>query len=322
MFYNITRDSGIPLIGTLFMGVIDRGSNLLQIRPTTLCNLNCTFCSTGISNKELRPNHFSVELDYLVDIVKEIASYKDTEIIAFIESVGEPLTYPRIAELIKEIKSIPQVERTVLVTNATLLAENLIKRLEGNLDQINISIHALDEDIAKSLSGSPDYNLKKIIESIKKIKNIEIWLTPVWIPNVNDKEIPKIIEFAKSISAKMGIQKYEIYKYSNKIKKAKKITYFKFYKQLEEWEKEYNYKLKIGPSMLKIKKTRELPLVFKKGEKVSAIIKCPSWMKNQMIAVSSNRAIAVNNCNLPIESKVRIKILQNKDNIYIAELLN
>ena len=42
----IDEASGIPLIGLLHIGVIDRGSNLLQVRTSTACNKSCTFCST------------------------------------------------------------------------------------------------------------------------------------------------------------------------------------------------------------------------------------------------------------------------------------
>ena len=321
MLYTIKRDSGIPLLGTIFMGVIDRGSNLLQIRPTTVCNIDCQFCSTHIADPKLRPNHFMIDIDYLYETIKEIVDYKNTDIVAFFESVGEPTSYPQLPELIKRVKALPQVKRTSMVTNGTLLTDTLLKNLEGHLDQINVSIHALDENLAKTLAGSPYYNVNKIIESLKKIKNIEVWLTPVWLPGVNDHEIPKLIEFAKEHNFKIGIQKYEIYKYSRKMKQAKMMNYYKFYKQLTAWEKEFNYKLKIGPSTFSIQRTKNLPLVFEKGEVITATIKAPSWMKEQVIAVAKNRAIAIDNCALPVGSEVKIKILQNKNNIYLAKTL-
>ena len=41
----ITADSDIPLVGSLYFGIIDRGTSLLQVRPSCGCNLNCPFCS-------------------------------------------------------------------------------------------------------------------------------------------------------------------------------------------------------------------------------------------------------------------------------------
>ncbi|MCE4627148.1 MAG: radical SAM protein, partial [Desulfurococcales archaeon] len=41
----VNIEEPLPLVGTVFIGVIDRGTNVLQVRPTTLCPLNCIFCS-------------------------------------------------------------------------------------------------------------------------------------------------------------------------------------------------------------------------------------------------------------------------------------
>ena len=42
----ITKESGIPLLGAIAFGIIDRGTDLIQVRPTSVCNLNCVYCST------------------------------------------------------------------------------------------------------------------------------------------------------------------------------------------------------------------------------------------------------------------------------------
>ncbi len=39
----VTRESGLPLIGHTAFGLIDRGTNLIQVRPVSGCNLNCIF---------------------------------------------------------------------------------------------------------------------------------------------------------------------------------------------------------------------------------------------------------------------------------------
>ena len=62
----VHRDSGIPLIGSRIFGIVDRGSNMLEVKPMTSCNINCIFCSVdeGISSKKVVD--FVVEKDYLV----------------------------------------------------------------------------------------------------------------------------------------------------------------------------------------------------------------------------------------------------------------
>ena len=77
MLFRVTKESGIPLIGCLYFGVIDRGTNLLQVRPSCSCNLNCPFCSVDAGPcSRTRVTNFEVELKYLVEEVKKVAEFK------------------------------------------------------------------------------------------------------------------------------------------------------------------------------------------------------------------------------------------------------
>ena len=40
----IDDNSSIPLMGIDFFGVIDRGTNVIEVKPLTLCNLKCKYC--------------------------------------------------------------------------------------------------------------------------------------------------------------------------------------------------------------------------------------------------------------------------------------
>ena len=148
---------------------------------------------------------------------------------------------------------------------------------------------------------------------------MELNLTPVYIPKINDEEIPKLIKLAKSLDCNILIQKYETYKYSRKIRKANDLTFYKFYKKLEEWEKEYNIKLKYNSFKFNIKKTKPLEKAFDINEVIVAEIILPGWYKNQMIASSRNRLITILDCKKPLNSKIRIKIINNDNNIYLAK---
>jgi uncharacterized Fe-S cluster-containing radical SAM superfamily enzyme len=54
-FY-IREELDIPLVGSTEIGVVDRGSNIIEIKPLTGCNFTCTYCSVdeGKKFKELR----------------------------------------------------------------------------------------------------------------------------------------------------------------------------------------------------------------------------------------------------------------------------
>ncbi|MEM7825453.1 MAG: radical SAM protein [Candidatus Aenigmatarchaeota archaeon] len=320
--FKIGSGSEIPLVGTICFGIIDRGTNLLQIRPSTLCNLSCIFCSTDLGpNSKTRITEYIVELDYLLEWVREVARFKGEKLQAHID-FGEPTLYPNLIELVQGLKEIKEVEIVSMESkNLHLNFEKIDELAEVGLDRINLSLDALDPELAKKLAGTESYDVNIIIELAEYIakSRIKLLLAPVWVPGLNDQEIPKIIKFVKEIGAKLGIQKYEAHKYGRKPEGVKPISWWKFYRKLEEWEKEFNFKLKITPKDFRIEKRKMLPIIFEKGEKIRAEIKAPGWIKNEMIGVAKNRCISIVDCKANIGDKIKVQIIENKHNIYVAK---
>lgn len=317
MLVKINRDSGIPLVGAIQFGIIDRGTNLLQIRPTTICNLKCAFCSTRAGEHDVE---FEVEYDYLLNWIKEIAEYKGNNLIAFVESVGEVLTYPKIIELIKGIKKIKQFKEIVLMTNGILLAKEKIRKLkEAGIDNINLSIHSLDFKKAEELAGC-NYNLLHIIDMAESIirEKINLVLTPVYIPG-HENDIENLIVLSKKLNCQIGVQKYEVHKTGRKLKGVKEMNYYNFYRKLREWEKKFGIKLLLRGKDFGIERRKGLDVLFRKGEKVNVEIKQKGWWKGQYLGVKDNRIITVIGDNLKINSVVNTRIIENKHNLYIAK---
>jgi len=315
----IDQDLGIPLIGLAYIGILTRNNNtLLQIRPTTVCNMKCPFCSTAANSLKIHPRNFIVDKDYLVAWIKEVINYLEGIDVAHIDSVGDPTTYSDLIPLIKEIKKL-KVKTISMVTNGVLL--NNIKELkEAGLDKVNISIHTLNKEKGKLLFGKDSYDVDKVIKNIKELlKNkLEVWLTPVYIQNFNEADIEDLIELSKELKCNIGIQKYEFHKYGRKMK-TKEETYYSFYKKINEWENKYNLKLGFKAKDIEVKKTKKLPQKFKLNEKINIEIKAKGWMPNQMIGTARNRAITILDCNKPVNSTVKAKIIQMKNNIYVAK---
>jgi len=321
----IKVDKYVPLMGSIAFGIVDRGTNLLQVRPTSLCNLNCVFCSTDSGpHSRFHKNNFIVDLNYLVSEVKRIVDFKGRDDIEInIDSVGEPMTYPEIVKLIKRCKNIEGVYKVSMQTNGVLLNKEKIKDLKkAGLDVVNFSISSLDSDLAKKLSNFPAYNIKKIKENVKLLidSGINVRLCPVWIPKLNDDEIPKLIEFANEVGAELGIQKYEIYRYSRKVK-VKPWNWWKFYDKLKKMEKEFKVKLVLSKKDLSITKAKRVPEVFKKGERVQLEVKLPGWYGDQMICVGRDRCVSVLKCDKKIGDLVNVKILETNNNLYLGEMI-
>lgn len=328
MLFKIKKESGIPLLGTIYFGVIDRGTNLLQIRAYCGCNLNCPFCSVDAGPfSKTRVTEYVVELEYLISYIKEIIKFKDSNNIeCHIDSTGEPMLYPSIIELVQELRKLPEVKTISIQTNGTLLTEEKIKQLEtAGLSRINLSILSMEPELAKKLSGVPWYDVENIKETAKLIakSKIDLLIAPVYLPKLNDEEIPKIIKFALEIGAgkncpPLGIQKFEKHKLGRKPKGIGFQSWWRFYnKYLKSLEKEFNTKLILHPRDFGIYRTKSLPVVMEKNEKLSAKIVAQGWLKKEMIGIARDRCISIMDCQRK-EGNIRVKIVSNKHNIYVA----
>ncbi|MEX0567548.1 MAG: radical SAM protein [Candidatus Njordarchaeota archaeon] len=330
----IRREDNIPLVGCIAFGLIDRGTNTIQVRPTSLCPLSCIFCSTDAGPRsKRRQTEYLVELEYMIEVFREIVRYKgEYAIEVHIDTVGDPLTYPKIVDLVQELKSTKGVEVVSMQTHGVLLTEKILGDLsDAGLDRINLSIDALDPELAKYLSGTPEYDIEKITGLAEYIVNstkMDLLIAPVWVPSINDAEIPKIIEFALKIGAgkkwpALGIQKYIPHKRGRKPKNIKPMTWKEFYKKLAAWETKYKTKLILSLSRdFGLHKRKMLPLKYNVGEKAIVKVVALGWLKNEVIAAGRNRSITVVRIpsEIPIGTELFVKIIQNKHNLYISKI--
>jgi len=320
-----------PLLGHIAFGIIDRGTNLLQVRPTSFCALSCIFCSVDAGPcSRHRQTEYNVDINYLVDWVKKIAYYKNEAIHAHIDATGDPILHPKITNLVRQLHNLSIVKSISMETHGALLTERKLDELDdAGLSRLNLSIDSIDPTIAKKLAGTPWFNIKKVLGLAKYITSslkMDLLIAPVWVPGINDKEIPKIIKFALDIGAgkrwpPLGIQKYEAHKYGRKPQGVKPMKWREFYNKLREWEQEYSVKLIIKPEDFGIKKSRRVPIIFQRFEKVGVRIIGPGWLKKQWIGVARKRVITIVGVKgqPPLGETISARILRTKDGIYVAE---
>lgn len=64
----------VPLLGYNAFGLIDRGTNLIQVRGVSGCNLSCVFCSVDEGPySRTRKLDYVVDIDYLMKWFDEVA---------------------------------------------------------------------------------------------------------------------------------------------------------------------------------------------------------------------------------------------------------
>lgn len=290
----VNAESGIPLYGLDFVGILDRGTNVLEVKLSTVCNLHCRYCFVSSGDYDM---NFEVDPDYAIEWVKKTIAIKEgTDIEIHIACYGESLLYPSLLDLIRKLKSIPEIAIVSIQSNGLLLTPELIKKLEdAGCNRLNISLNSLDSNQCVDLSGVTKYNLDHLLSMFDLIlqSKMELLIAPVWFFGINDKGILDIIHYVKEKEKsgyywpkiRLGIQNYLTYKTGRKIKKAFSREFSYFYKRLRGFEKEYGLKLKLGPSDFDIKKQTPIVPPVKENDEVYARIIAKGRYKDEYIGV-------------------------------------
>ena len=315
-------------MGTNYFGIVDRGTNIIEVKPITSCNISCIFCSVDEGPNSKRKSDFVVEKGYLVSEFKKIVEFKKSnKIDAHINAQGEPTLYGDLIELVKDIMSVHGVKTSSIDTNGLLLNKKVIDELaEAGLTRVNLSLHSLDTQKANQLAGYP-YNLKKVLEIAEYIPKtkMDLIVVPVWLKGYNDEELPKLAKFAREIGAGktgpyIGIQNFLNYRFGRNPVDEESMD--EFYKKMRELEEKYGEKLIIDKHSFDIQELPELPKPFKKGQIIEAEIVLHGRIGNEMLAKEKERLISVPNCYKNEGNKVKLRIKRTKHNIFLGELLN
>ena len=115
----------------------------LRIVITPECNYNCYFChkeGCGCNKRLLVPKDYQ----YVAKILKDLLGWHTLTITG-----GEPLLHPDYRQICKLLKESGL--RITTVTNLSLLSNPEV--LVYN-DQINISLHSMDAEVYKKITGS------------------------------------------------------------------------------------------------------------------------------------------------------------------------
>ena len=154
--------------------------------------------------------------------------------------------YARLPELVAALKAIDAVSVVSLQTNGTLLDEKKIAALAAaGLDRVNLSLHALDPALAREMAGVDWFDIGKVTDAARAVaqSSMDLLIAPVYMPGINDAEIPELIAFARECGAgkkfpPLGIQKFERYKYGRTPKGVKVQSWWQFFnRSIKEWEK-------------------------------------------------------------------------------------
>ena len=318
---NANQESKIPLFGLDFLGILDRGTNVLEVKPITICNLRCRYCFVSAGDYK---HNFSIEPDYLIDWIKksiEIKQCDDIEI--HLSAYGEIMLYKPLYEFLHRLQSIKEIGKVTLQTNGLLLTPEVIQKLdELGVFRLNISLNSMDAGECATYCGVKKYDLNHLLEmcDLTLKSSMQLLIAPVWFKNINDQGILDIISYAKKIEEqgykwpkfRLGIQNYLTYKTGRKIKRTHMKQFGYFYHLLHEMEKEHKLRLRLYAEDFGIHKTKAIVPPVKLGDIKNVIILRQGRWDNEFIALLDDSwgVKVISKVKLQNDQKVRVKFIK------------
>ncbi len=166
---------------------------------TPACNHDCIFCYSNVAlklGKAPKPGYYGWENPYAITV----------------SQYGEPLMSPRIVEVNRLLRKKFPDARLDLQTNGSLLTEELWQKLD--FDLVMISLDAASREKHKTITNADTFenvvNALKIVGADKSVRSV---VRTIFMPGINDEDIPKIAELAASLGVdEMMLQPLTIHK--------------------------------------------------------------------------------------------------------------
>jgi cyclic pyranopterin phosphate synthase len=174
----------------------------LRISVTQKCNLACPYCH--------REGQASASTEMSADEIIRITQIALSLGVFRVKLTGgEPLLRPDIVQIVRGIAKLLGLCDLSMTTNGTLLP-SLAEELHRNgLMRVNINIPTLNAEIYRKLTGG---NLTDAVKGVKAAFDSGLYpvkLNMLVLRGINEKEIPKMITFAKRNGAILQIIELE-----------------------------------------------------------------------------------------------------------------
>ena len=162
----------------------------LRISVTQRCNLRCPYCH--------REGETSPSTEMYPSEILQITRIALALGISRVKLTGgEPLLRPDILQIVKGVAKLRGVRDLSMTTNGTLLSSQAKALRKNGLERVNVNIPTLRSKTYRELTGG---TLKDVINGIKAAVNSGLYpvkLNMLVLRGINEKEIPKMIAFAK-----------------------------------------------------------------------------------------------------------------------------
>jgi cyclic pyranopterin phosphate synthase len=171
-----------------------RTKRKLRVSLTDRCNFRCPYCMPENPGFLPRPERLSrTELQRLLHLFVTTLGVQSLRLTG-----GEPLLRRDLEAVVEECGALRPLglERISLTTNASLLARRAAGLRQAGLDDLNISLDALDAAIFARLSGGRD--VRPVLAGIAAARDsgLRLKLNAVVVRGINESEILPLARWA------------------------------------------------------------------------------------------------------------------------------
>lgn len=122
----------------------------MYVEPTRVCNFKCFYCmhsTRGVQGGQLEKTGFKLEhmdMNLYAKLVKEIMSFQSIPKRVCFSGLGEPLSNPKLPEMIRMLRDAGFEGRIDVISNGSLLTHEMSDALiEAGISRIQISVQGL-----------------------------------------------------------------------------------------------------------------------------------------------------------------------------------
>lgn len=164
----------------------------LRISLTQKCNLNCVYCHR--EGQTLSSASVEMTTDEVVRIARIAVSLGISRVKL---TGGEPLLRPDILDIVKGITKLRGLRDLSMTTNGSRLVSLAKPLRKAGLVRVNVNLPSLDEKTYGVLNNA---NLREVLDGVKAAVKAGLYpvkLNMLVLRDVNEKEIPRMIAFAR-----------------------------------------------------------------------------------------------------------------------------
>lgn len=166
----------------------------INIEPTNLCNIGCTFCPTADHAlvKSVRPQGI-MSFELFKKLVEDIKEFPEKIKLMELYQDGEPLLNKNFPEMARYLYDAGVAEKTKTKTNATMLTPDIVERLaDAHLTYIGISILASNEAAYQRI-GQRKINYREIVDNVGRLYanrgNTKLYVKMAQMPDFTQADI-------------------------------------------------------------------------------------------------------------------------------------